>query len=567
LSDGEVPSRALFESVEAMGDPSTPPSASGYKPIRLLGAGSSGVVWLAEQRRPFVRPVALKVFHGIGGSQRVLEVFRSERDILARLPRSGFCDIFDAGLCEDGRPYLAMEYVDGEHLLDAARTLRDASALAAMFVDLSRVIGQAHAIDLVHLDLKPSNILVERAGGRCTRVIDFGLGGTAGAHSAGRGSRGYAAPEVQRGSVVSKAADVYSLAAMLLEALRQRNDLGRTGLGRRLASQAARNMAEDPTRRSADATKFAEAIAGEVASMQRRRLLGYAVAAGATIAAGGGCFAWLRHRRLNPPPYVPIERHVPRDYPTIQAAVDAARPGDVVRIAPGVYRGRVEMHDKSVSLRGVPGLAASTVLDAQGTELATIDIFKGDPARSSVCDLTITHSGVAGTNACGIRFDGDASVPLRVERCIIRDNIARGDGTPGGANFIGSAILDACAFIGNAPGYRGAAFSVYDGCTVEAIDCSFRDHFEGSAMIAAREDALVRLDGCVIVGTSRLTTARRDSHIVFRQCRGSNIRIAGGTGFIDGGGNCWECVVDEDCDGLPDLEAAIMGQDPASGTH
>jgi hypothetical protein len=86
-------------------------------------------------------------------------------------------------------------------------------------------------------------------------------------------------------------------------------------------------------------------------------------------------------------------------------------------------------------------------------------------------------------------------------------------------------------------------------------------------MIAAREDALVRLDGCVIVGTNRLTTARRDSHIVFRQCRGSNIRIAGGTGFIDGGGNCWECVVDEDCDGLPDLEAAIMGQDPASGTH
>lgn len=560
----------MFEPIEDLGNRLKTPEVAGYEASLPVGAGSSATVWIAEQQRPFRRRVALKVFHSTSGSHALLERFRTERDILARLPRDGFCDIYDAGLCADGRPYLAMEFVDGEHLVDAVRKLDGIERAARLFVEVSQVIAQAHALGLVHLDLKPSNVLVETAasGAPRPRVIDFGLAGHAGDRSAGRGSRGFASPEVQQGAAASPASDVYSIAAMLRTVLEDRGDWAQSALGTRLGALVRRNLAEEPSQRARDAGVLAREIGAEIDGARRRRVVVGAMSAAAVAALGGGLAAWHRSSVRTPAPvpapapapYVPVERHVPRDYPTIQAAVDASRTGDIVRVAPGIHRGPVVVENRSVSLRGLPGMAAVTVVDAGGHDGAVIGIFGGDPTRSSIRDLTITHSGIPMRTACGIGYQGEVGRPILIERCIIRDNIALSDAIPGGANLFGDAVFEACAFLRNRPGYRGAAFAVYDGCTVSAVDCCFRDHLEGSALISVRNDARASIDDCVIVGSNRLATAKRNSSIVFRHCRGSGIEVVGGTGFVDGGANCWECCVDEDGDGIVDLEHALFGE-------
>jgi hypothetical protein len=562
LTEGDVPSRMMFEPLARDARDATP-RIPGYAPVRHLGSGSSATVWLAEQQRPFSRHLALKVFDNPAGSEAILERFRTERDILSKLPREGFRDIYDAGITADGRPYLAMEFVDGEQLLAASKTMTELAAVAALFMDIGVIVGQAHAIGFVHLDLKPSNVLVVRGRDRVARprIIDFGLGAAEGSRSSGRGSRGFAAPEVHDGGEASKASDVYSLAAMLRLVLESRPDWQQGDLARRLAEVADRNLAPMPSQRAGDGSRFAEEIAAALAGMRRRRMILTAAAttAGGVVALGAGWLALAERPPRRAPPHVPVERHVPQQYPTVQAAVDAARAGDIIRIAPGVHRGHVLLEGKSVSLQGRPGMAATTVLDAAGYEAATVGIFGVEPPLSTVSDLTITHSGVKGLSACGIAYQRSGGGQIRFERCIIRDNVAVSDSTPGGANILGDAVFEACAFIGNRPGYRGAAFAVYDGCTVDAVNCSFRDHPEGSALIAVRKGALVRLDGCVIVGASRLCTSKGDSQIMFSHCRGSDIRVVGGTGFVDGGANCWDCCVDEDGDGIPELESAIVG--------
>lgn len=567
MTEGDVPSRMLFGPLAPCDGREAAPRIAGYAPLRHLGSGSSATVWLAEQQRPFSRHVALKVFDSPGGSEAILERFRTERDILSRLPREGFRDIYDAGISADGRPYLAMEFVDGEQLLVASRAMNDLASVATLFMDIGAIIGQAHALGLVHLDLKPSNVLVVRGtdGRARPRIIDFGLGASEGAHSPGRGSRGFASPEVQRGGLASKASDVYSLAAMLRLVLESRPEWLRSDLGRKLAEVADRNLAPTPSQRSGDGARLSQEVAAAVACVRRRRMLlqvGVAAAGGA-MALGAVWMVLERRSARRTAPYVPVERHVPQEYPTIQAAVDAAKTGDIIRIAPGVHRGHVLLQSKSVSLQGQPGMAAVTVLDAAGYEAAALGLFGVEPVLSTVRDLTITHSGVKGPASCGIAYQRSGGGALRIERCIIRDNVATSDAIPGGANIVGDAVFEACAFIGNTPGYRGAAFSVYDLCRVEAIDCSFRNHIDGAGLISVREDAVARIDGCVIVGSNRLSTARGSSRVIFRHCRGSDIRVVGGTGFVDGGANCWDCCTDEDGDGIPDLEAAIVGITPA----
>jgi hypothetical protein len=572
LSDENLPSRMLFESVEPSDDTAAVPEVPGFRLVRIVGAGSSATVWLAEQTRPFTRRVALKVFCSSTGSQSILARFRTERDTLARLPREGFCMIHDAGLCVDGRPYLSMEFVDGEDLLAAARALSDVEHLARLFVEIAETVGKAHALGHLHLDLKPSNILIERGqdGTSRVRVIDFGLAGEVGAPSAGRGSRGFASPEVQEGGLALEASDVYSIAAMLRHALSVRREWMATGLGRRLDGVARRNLSPEPERRAQDARALAIELMDAIKGSQRRRLLAYGAAGGAAVVAAAGV-AWMPGRLRaaasgRSAGSSPVERHVPKEYPTIQAAVEAARPGDIIRIAPGVHRGAVRIEGKSVSLQGMPGMAATTILDAEGYGAEALGLYAVQPLLSTIRDITITHSGVAGPSACGIACQQGSRDAVRFERCIIRDNIAYHDGIPGGANLLSNAVFESCAFIGNRAGYRGAAFAAYDGCHVEAIGCSFRDHPVGAGLIATRVDATVLMDGCVIVGSNRLCTSRDRSRIVFRNCTGSGIRVVGGTGFVDGGANRWECCVDADGSGTPDLEDAILGCEPPTRT-
>ena len=144
---------------------------------RILGRGGMGEVWLAERRdsnAAFVQQVALKVLKRGMDSEALSARFVQERKILAELNHANFARFIDGGISADGRLYFAMEYVDGQNLLDYAQakslTVRERVRLLA---EVSEAVAYAQNHLVVHRDLKPSNILVDAAGQ--PRILDFGI--------------------------------------------------------------------------------------------------------------------------------------------------------------------------------------------------------------------------------------------------------------------------------------------------------------------------------------------------------------------------------------------------------
>jgi eukaryotic-like serine/threonine-protein kinase len=200
-----------------------------YRILSLLGRGGMGSVWLAERVDGlFTRQVALKLVHPTLGPL-LKERFSREREILASLSHAHVARLFDAGIAEDGQPYLALEYVAGipltrycdEHRLDLTARLQ-------LFRQVLSAVQYAHAHLVIHRDLKPSNILVTEEGK--AQLLDFGVAKllTEGspAHETELTQLGgraltpdYAAPEQIAGAPITTAADVYSLGVIFYELL------------------------------------------------------------------------------------------------------------------------------------------------------------------------------------------------------------------------------------------------------------------------------------------------------------------------------------------------------------
>ena len=131
-------------------------------------------VWLAERGDGALqRQVALKLPRAgwaLGLAQRMAR----ERDILATLEHPHIARLYDAGSTDTGRPYLAMEYVDGEPIDAYARNhALSVPARLRLFLQVAGAVAHAHARLVVHRDLKPTNILVTPAGE--VRLLDFGV--------------------------------------------------------------------------------------------------------------------------------------------------------------------------------------------------------------------------------------------------------------------------------------------------------------------------------------------------------------------------------------------------------
>ncbi|MFO1327478.1 MAG: serine/threonine-protein kinase [Rubrivivax sp.] len=202
-----------------------------YRLVRPLGQGGMGQVWLAERADGlFQRPVALKLPHaGLPGGL-LAERLARERRILAALDHPHIARLYDAGVTPEGRPFLALEFVDGVPLKQAcdARQLGVNERLRLM-VEVLQAVAHAHARLVVHRDLKPNNILLG-ADGRVT-LLDFGIAkllsepdGDAEASVLTRlGGRAvtpaYASPEQIAGAPIGVASDVYSAGVVLYELL------------------------------------------------------------------------------------------------------------------------------------------------------------------------------------------------------------------------------------------------------------------------------------------------------------------------------------------------------------
>ena len=202
-----------------------------YRLVRELGIGGMGVVWLADRiDGQIARSVALKLphVHLLSGTAR--ERFARERNILARLQHPHIAHLFDAGLTADGRPYLALEYIEGEPITRWCRNRRASIELRLDLLEqVMAAVEYAHSRLVVHRDLKPSNVLVTIDG--TVKLLDFGIAKMLAADDpastpdtltrAGQqmATPGYSAPEQIAGQAVTTRADVYALGVMLYELL------------------------------------------------------------------------------------------------------------------------------------------------------------------------------------------------------------------------------------------------------------------------------------------------------------------------------------------------------------
>jgi serine/threonine protein kinase len=235
---GTDPSENLTEAASPLLDVAGTAAAAGvvigsYELLQLIGEGGMGQVWLAEQKQPVHRRVALKLIKVGMDTREVVARFESERQALALMDHPAIAKVFDAGSTPQGRPYFVMEYVDGLPINDYCDrqrlTMRQRMEL---FIQVCEGVQHAHQKAIIHRDLKPSNILVTQVDGRpAPRIIDFGIAkATSQPMEAATmftqvgsviGTLGYMSPEQagSGGEDIDTRSDVYSLGVVLYELL------------------------------------------------------------------------------------------------------------------------------------------------------------------------------------------------------------------------------------------------------------------------------------------------------------------------------------------------------------
>ncbi|MCK5174370.1 MAG: serine/threonine protein kinase, partial [Planctomycetes bacterium] len=154
-----------------------PPKVTGYQIVRKLGEGGMGLVYLAEQKEPIRRKVALKVIKPGMDSKQVIARFEAERQALALLEHRSIAQVFSAGLTEKGRSYFAMEYVEGVSVTEYCdRHMLSIDERLKVFLQACDAIQHAHQKGIIHRDIKPSNILAfEQDESISLKIIDFGV--------------------------------------------------------------------------------------------------------------------------------------------------------------------------------------------------------------------------------------------------------------------------------------------------------------------------------------------------------------------------------------------------------
>ena len=190
-------------------------------------------MYLAEQREPIRRRVALKVVKVGMDTGQVLARFSKERQALAMMDHQNIARIFDAGATPKGRPYFVMEYIEGVPITQYCDSKRMTIAQRLeVFLSVCRAVQHAHEKGVIHRDLKPSNVLLtEQEGKPLAKVIDFGIAKATDQRAIENtlitqfgqmvGTPEYASPEqaeVTTGDV-DETSDVYSLGVLLYELL------------------------------------------------------------------------------------------------------------------------------------------------------------------------------------------------------------------------------------------------------------------------------------------------------------------------------------------------------------
>ncbi len=210
-----------------------PETIGPYRVLEILGEGGMGMVYLAEQTEPVKRRVALKVIKPGMDSRQIIARFEAERQALAVMDHPNIATVFEGGVTEAGRPYFAMELVQGPSITDYCDqqrlSIRDRLQL---FIPVCLAVQHAHQKGVIHRDLKPSNIPVTLLDGKpLPKVIDFGIAKAVGQRLCEEtlltqtghliGTPAYMSPEQAEmsGLDIDTRTDIYSLGVVLYQLL------------------------------------------------------------------------------------------------------------------------------------------------------------------------------------------------------------------------------------------------------------------------------------------------------------------------------------------------------------
>jgi serine/threonine protein kinase/tetratricopeptide (TPR) repeat protein len=204
-----------------------------YQLLELIGEGGMGLVYMAEQKEPVRRRVALKIIKPGMDSKQVIARFEAERQALALMDHPNIAHVFDAGYTEAGRPYFVMELVKGIPITEYCdKNNLSARQRLGLFIDVCKAVQHAHQKGIIHRDIKPSNVMITLHDGKpVPKVIDFGIAKATQQRLTEKtffteyhqfiGTPEYMSPEQAElsGLDVDTRTDIYSLGVLLYELL------------------------------------------------------------------------------------------------------------------------------------------------------------------------------------------------------------------------------------------------------------------------------------------------------------------------------------------------------------
>jgi serine/threonine protein kinase len=271
---------------------------SRYKLLEKLGEGGFGEVWLAEQKEPVRRKVALKIIKLGMDTKQVIARFEAERQALALMDHPNIAKVLDAGSTDQGRPYFVMDLVRGIPITKFC----DENSMPTrerldLFITVCQAVQHAHQKGIIHRDLKPANVLVTLHDGvPVPKVIDFGIAKATQGELTDKtihtqfqqfiGTPAYVSPEQagMSGLDIDTRSDIYSLGVLLYEMLTgktpfESKELLMSGLeemrrtlrekepvrpSTKLATLPGEELTTTAKRRSADTAKLLHQVQGDL---------------------------------------------------------------------------------------------------------------------------------------------------------------------------------------------------------------------------------------------------------------------------------------------------------------